>query len=291
MTSSDLAAFQLPNGGFPSTITSREGEQVDCNGFITALVLRVTRHVPDDPVIARVRQRALHHVTSCASSSVADAFGFWPDAARPAWARAVPADVDDTAMMLTELLRHDWIDRRGVLGRLCRAVLPYRVRERDAVLLPPWVGSGAFYTWIADVDGPNIVDCCVNANVAALMARLDAPHLPGYAAAIQTIVNGIRWAGGDRRRLLSLTPFYPSPACLMEAVEHAIESGVRDLREVQRELCALDIDPQADESGCCRSAYGSTVWHCAALDAARALADTAVPSGVSTSHAGCAAAG
>lgn len=285
MTSTELAAFQLPNGGFLSTITSRRGQQADCNGFTTALVLRVTRHVPDDAVMADVRQRALHHVTSCSSSTIADAFGFWPDAARPAWARSVPADVDDTAIMLTELLRHGWIDRRGALRRLCRAVLPHCVRERDSTVLPPWVVPGAFYTWIANVDGPNIVDCCVNANVAALMARLDAQHLPGYAAAILTIVNGVRWAGNDRRRLSTLTPFYPSLVSLIDAVEHAVESGARELRDVHRELVALDTDVTAGEDGCCRSAYGFTVWHCAALDAARVLAGMAVRSGAPASRA------
>lgn len=284
MTSRALAALQLPDGGFTSTVTTPTGPQIDCNGFTTALVLRVTRHLPDDAVMAGVRQRALHHVTSCASSRVPDAFAFWPDASRPAWAISVPADVDDTAIMLTELLRHGWIDRMGALGRLCRAMLPCRVRERDAVLLPPWVDAGCFHTWIAEVDGLNIVDCCVNANVAALMARLDAQHLPGFRAATRTIINGIRWAGDDRRRLSALTPFYPSVTCLRDAVEHAVESGVRELCEVHTELRALDRNPRPDR-GCCRSAYGSTVWHCAALDIARVLAAVAGRSRMPTSYA------
>lgn len=285
MSPGDLAALQLRNGGFGSTVVSRDGHQIDCNGFTTAIVLRMTRHVPDDPVMASIRQRALHHVASCASSRVPGAFAFWPEAARPAWAMSVPADADDTAIMLTELLRHGWIDRRDALRRVCRAVIPHRARERDTAVVPPWVVPGCFYTWIADVDGPNIVDCCVNANVAALMARLGARALPGYTAAILTIVNGMRWAGDDRRRLSALTPFYPSVTCLIDVVEHAIESGVRELCDVQRELRALDIDPRADGWGCCRSAYGSTVWHCVALGVARALADAAGRSRVPTCHA------
>lgn len=277
MTAGDLSALQLPEGGFESTITWRGDRLPDCNGFTAAMVLRATRHVAGAAVMTGVRERALRFLTTCASSTVPGAFAFWPDATRPTWARTVPADVDDTAIVLTEFLRHGWLERAEALRRFCRAVMPRRVSAIDAVSLPSWVVPGSFYTWIADRHAwsgrdANVVDCCVNANVVALMSRLSAEHLPGYEAAVLTIANGVQWAGGDRRRLLAVTPFYPAVTCLIEAVEHAVETGVSGLRETRDRLASLGLDPTDAHAGCCRSAYGSTVWHCTAVDVARALA-------------------
>lgn len=280
MTSHDLHALQLPNGGFASTVTSRQGREIDCNGFTAAIVLRLTRHVPDDALMTIVRGRALDFVTTCSSSIVPDAFGFWPDTARPAWAHGVPADVDDTAIMLTELLRHGRVTRDDALRRFCRAVMSQRVSETAAVMLPTWVVPGSFYTWIADAApgarrGANTVDACVNANVVALMARLAAAHLPGYEAAVATVESAVRWAADDKRRLSAITPFYPSVTSLIDAVEHAVESGARELGETRDCLRALNLDPHDEDAGCCRGAYGPTVWHCSAIDVARVLARAA----------------
>ena len=286
MTARDLSALQLPDGSFESTVSWRGDRLRDCNGFTAAMVLRATRHVPDDAVMTIVRERALRFLTTCASSTVPGAFAFWPDAMRPAWARSVPADVDDTAIMLTELVRHGWLERHHALRRFCRAVIPQRVRASETVSVPPWIVPGSFYTWMADPNagvgrGVNIVDCCVNANVVALMSRLKAEHLPGYEAAILTVANGVRWAGGERRRLLAVTPFYPAVTCLIEAVEHAVETGASALGETRDRLRSLEIDPLDVQAGCCRSAYGSTVWHCSAIDVARALA-IAIPRSAAT---------
>ena len=77
MTSARLAALQLPNGGFESIVTSPRGRVVDCNGFTAAIVLRVTRHVPADPTLAIVRERALGYLATCAAPLVPEAFAFW----------------------------------------------------------------------------------------------------------------------------------------------------------------------------------------------------------------------
>jgi hypothetical protein len=279
MTSARLAALQLPNGGFESIITSPRGRVADCNGFTAAIVLRVARHVPADPILAIVRERALGYLATCAAPLAPDAFAFWPDAARPVWAASVPADVDDTAIVLTEMHRHQWLDRAGALRRACRALLPWRVSDADAAHLPPWVAPGCFYTWIdtrhaggaGAMGRANVVDCCVNANVTALMAFLDARHLPGYDAAILTIQNGVRWAARDPRRLSAITPFYPSVDNLIDAVAHAVECGADALTGALQDLTAVATDGRNESAGCCRNAYGSTVWHCPAIDTARAL--------------------
>jgi hypothetical protein len=279
MTSDRLLAQQLPNGGFESVVTSGRGRIVDCNGFTAAIVLRTTRSVPQDGAMVTVRRRALSMVLTCASSVVPGAFGFWPDAARPAWASSVPADVDDTSIMATELLRYGWLDSGDAVRCVCDVLLPHRVDEGAAGEMPPWVAAGCFRTWVASttagrarIPAVNIVDCCVNANAVALMSLVGAGHLPGYTAAIQTIANAVEWAGRDRRRLSAVTPFYPSVWSLADAVEHAVECGADGLRGALDRLQTLDLGAPERDAGCCSSAYGSVVWRCEAIDTARALA-------------------
>ena len=271
-----LAVMQRSDGGFDSVVRTREGaEHADRNGFTTALVLRTLRHVPDDAGLGALRARALAFLEACASPRVAGAYAFWPERLRPAWAGTVPADVDDTAIFLGELHRHGRIDRAHALRALCHVILPRRVPPQERAREPAWIAAGSFETWIAPepVRGvaPQVVDCCVNANVVALMARLDARHLPGYLDAIGAIAGGIEWAGEDAGRLDSLTPFYPSPHALREALCHAVECGAHELRAALDRVAVL-AGPAVDDAPCCRSAYGRAVWSCPALDVARAIA-------------------
>lgn len=285
MTISDLHALQLPNGGFASIVTSRHGNVPDCNGFTTALVLRATRRLPSSPALTQIRVRALQHVSSCSSPAMPGAFAFWPDAERPVWAASVPADVDDTAIMLTELARYGSLDRVSVLQRLCRAILPQRVARQHVHHLPSWIVPDAFYTWIGTGAtgrsaraGVNLVDCCANANVVALMAFLDATHLPGYFQAIETICGAVGWAGRNRARLSAITPFYPSVGSLIDSLEHAVECGAESLEGALLQLRDLGAEVIHEPAGCCSSAYGSMAWHCAAVDAAHELARAAAAS-------------
>jgi len=278
MTTDRLYKLQLPDGSFESVVTSRRGRVADRNGFTAALVLRATRHVPADAVLSEVRRRALSFLLSCASKSVLHAFAFWPDTTRPPWASLLPPDVDDTAIMVTELHRYCWIDATDALRHVCHAMIPHRVSDANAANVPSWVVPGCFYTWIVplpssgvETSSANLVDCCVNANAVALMAMIGAQHLPGYTAAVQTIINAVSWAGSDRRKILSVTPFYPSVATFVEALEHAVECGATALREVLCQLHGLELDPYDQVTGCCCSAYGATVWHCEAVNVARAL--------------------
>jgi hypothetical protein len=277
-----LLAFQHATGCFPSTVTRGGGRSVDWNGFVTATVLRSLRHLPDTTALGDLRRRGLDFLRSCRSTQVPDAFAFWPDRSRPAWASAVPPDADDTAIMAAELLRHARLDRAAGLRSVCRLIASCRVRPEEAGRLPDWVAPGSFVTWITPgerpaVPGkrlPNVVDCCVNANVVALMSELNARHLPGYAEAIRTVLGGLRWSGDDERRLRTLTPFYPSPRSLLEAIEHAIECGADGLREGAAHLRSIGVGLRDLSAGCCSSAYGGTVWYCEAIDVARALSST-----------------
>src|SRR5215213_502409 len=243
--------------------------------------LRRLLHPQEMPAWSDIRERLLDWVWTCRSTSVPGAFGFWPDHTRPQWASAVPADVDDTAIMLAELLRYRRLDRIEVLRSVCGTVVPYRVLDSDAATLPPWIVPGSFFTWITPVTSArtrsiNLVDCCVNANVVALISLLDAKHLPGYDAAVQTVLNGIEWAGKDERRLSSITPFYPSVRSLVEAIEHAIECGADGLRAGLTQLMSAPPEILNADAGCCRSAYGKSVWHAPAIDVARSIANQLV---------------
>ena len=268
-----------PEGGFTSEVITRERREVDRNGFVAALLLRLLRHLPETPVWIDIRESLLDWIWTCRSTKVPGAFAFWPDHTRPQWASAVPADVDDTAIMLTELLRYRRLDRIEVLRSVCTTVVPYVVLDSDATL-PPWIVPGSFLTWITPdtsrTRSINVVDCCVNANVVGLMALLDAKHLPGYDAAVHTVLNGIAWAGTDERRLSSITPFYPSVRSLIEAVEHAIECGADGLQTGLAQIMSVAPEILNADAGCCRSAYGQTVWHAPAISVARQIANQLV---------------
>jgi hypothetical protein len=273
-----LGRLQDDDGCFPSSIRHRDGRTTpDRNGFVTALVLRSLRHAPRSSDWWSLTARALTWLERCRSSSLAGAFCFWPEAARPSWAAAVPPDADDTAVTTTELLRHGRLGRAVALRTVCRVLVPHRVEGVDRGGRPPWVAPGSFLTWLAQATpgAPHVanpVDCCVNTNVAALLAFLDATHLPGYDAAVATVRQGLEWAGEHPVRLSALTPFYPDPRSLAEALEHAVECGTEPLREAWQHASTLSPPRTTEPPGCFRSAYGGTVWYATALDLARSAA-------------------
>jgi hypothetical protein len=238
------------------------------------MVLRALRHIASDSDIERIRSAALNFVERCRSTQPTGGFGFWPATMRPDWAPFLPADTDDTAIMTRELLRHGRLNRRAAMHIVCSVLLPYRIvgRTYGQSIQPEWIVPGAFQTWIAPPNKPNVIDCCVNANVVALMAVVDLTHLPGFQEAVATILRGIAWAGHDPIRQQAITPFYPSLHALYEAVEHAVECGVLLLRPAQLQLeHLLADDAGVASSGWCCSAYGETIWRCRGLEIARTL--------------------
>ncbi len=271
---SHLHKLQCRDGSFPSIVSDKPRVIVDHSGFTTVLVLRSLRHNLACPELHSIRTAALQYLLRCRSSTHDVAFEFWPEDARPSWAPDFPADLDDTATMLVELIRHGYIEPEKIRSSVCKLLVKNRVRLNGKVTRPVWIHDGAFNTWIVDDKHyPNVVDCTVNANVASLLAVLDLHDLPGYQAAIDTIISGCSWAGDNVERLQSLSPFYPDATELFYAVSHAVESGVEQLREVKDQLYqCVQADLQNNAGAHCRNAYGDVVWKSSALLLARKLA-------------------
>ena len=266
-----LAGLQDAAGCVHSQVHMGDGTVVtDRNVFVTALVLRALDGC-DAPGLTAIRTRGLDWVERARSAQVPGAFGFWPEETRPAWAALVPPDADDTAVILTQLLRADRVEARDALGVVCRVLLRHRVGPGDPGLRPVWVRDGCFRTWLLP-GGANPVDVVVNVNVLALLATLDAKHLPGYASAVATVREGLEWAAGRPARLSALTPFYAGPAELAEALVHAVHCGVDELAGAARDTSATT--PAADRSDrpCVRNAYGAITWTAPAVGVARSVA-------------------
>lgn len=271
-TLAELTRLQSHSGSFPSLVTRGDRTWSDHNGFTTAMVARILRNIPSNPVISHICSLALDYVQRCRSSRAGGAYGFWPEDDRPTWMPDIPADVDDTAIMTVELLRHCRITIADAQATVRDALLPHRISDAERSRRPPWVNSGAFLTWIHPSPRPNVVDCCVNANAVALLAMLDSKNCPGYEAGVNTILDGIAWAGGDPWKLRTLTPFYPTVHDLSDAMEHAVACGATCLRSALHKLReVIGARDDDDDSGCCCSAYGAVVWRCQALNVVRRL--------------------
>jgi hypothetical protein len=270
-----LRAEQDSGGGFACTITHRDGRvELDHNGFATALVLRELRLHPAHPALDEVTGPALGLLERCADPSMRGAYGFWPVDERPGWARGVPADCDDTAVLSLELLRAG----RRSLAATRDAVFDVLVSSlvTDVPTLgPSWIRPLTFPTWLdPDFGGrANIVDCAVNANVLALMAVCELRDLPGYieaASMIDAAIAEVTHADPRRRaaHMWSLAPYYPDPRVFDVMLEHAIACGVQELRFARRRLHALLAEARLPPAPLtlCANAYSEPVWHCPAFD-------------------------
>ncbi|MGV1004987.1 MAG: hypothetical protein ACOYEV_09530 [Candidatus Nanopelagicales bacterium] len=266
-----LAELQDPDGCFPSEIRTPDGlVRPDRNIFLTALVLRELRRLPPSAERDEIRDRGLTWISQGAAASPPGSYGFWPAGQRPRWAAGLPPDADDTAVVTTELLLAGWLDRSRALRTACVALLPHRLRERQS--RPSWVCEGTFLTWLRPDQRANPVDLVVTANVLALLALLDARHLPGYYSGVRTVLACLPWAGQDPVRLAAATPFYARSSELVAALDHAVACGVSELGDASAAAHALPSSPTAFAL---RSAFGRTAWRAEALDLARTLAASA----------------
>lgn len=266
-----LRAAQSPSGAFATTVIYNGGRAADYNA-ITALVVRAFQGLPQSAELDEIRSQALDFLASCAAETPRGAYGFWPEGEAPTWIKGLPADVDDTAVIALELARAGRLSDALLAQTIYHVLLPQRVR-RLGEAHPPWLRPGVFETWLqADRGRPNVVDCCVNTNVAALLAYAGLTHLPGYAAACEMIEAGLDWARDNRARLRSLTPFYPDLREWLAALAHAVGCGAEALRPSLARVATMGCGQPEDlagEAAVCSSAYGQVVWAAPVLAQAR----------------------
>ncbi|MEL6160748.1 MAG: hypothetical protein AAFR18_16180 [Cyanobacteria bacterium J06627_32] len=276
--SEQLTSQQSPSGAFKSTICLDDQHYPDDNGFITAQVIRTLGAFPADKRSSERVQTAIHagltFLQQCESTVRPGAFGFWPSGQPHPKIAPLPEDADDTALIALELAKWGYLTRKALIEVACKVLLRYRLRGLSAPS-PPWIRSGTFLTWLSSAGRANVIDCCVNANVVALLAYAGLQHLPGYQEACEMIDAGIRWAGNDFKRARTLTPFYPYPVELIYAIQYAVSHGAKQLLPSLARLRSLTWastqQPQVLTLNrpICSSAYGSTLWQSEVLQISR----------------------
>ena len=268
-----LFALQADDGAFPATIHMPTGRRVpDRNCYVTALVLRALSPTALPPERRAATDRALDFLARSDSPERPGAWGFWPRGAgpRPAWIPEPPLDCDDTAIVALELARWRRIDREAAVRIASEVLLPQRLVAVDWPA-PPWFGKGVFVTWMEQDGRPQVIDCAVNANVAALLAHLGLKRLPGYAEACAMIERAVAWAGDSEVRARTLAPFYPAPSELARSIEHAVARGAAELRPALERARAAPWAAPVAPAPLCSSMYGACCWTSDAVVIARAL--------------------
>jgi hypothetical protein len=264
----EIVASQSASGAFTSTMREGGVARDDDNGFVTAQVLKALGPHTGDPRLRSATLRALDFLESCEDPNHPGAFRFWTDANRPGHVPVYPADADDTAVISLELARHGRIDVTALRATVLRRLFPFRVPELPR---PPasWVRPGAFWTWLDADFGYNVVDCTVNANVAALLATAGLTHLPCYDAVCTMIDAAVDAAAENEHHARALSPYYPHPCELLLAVEAAIAAGAQRLRTCLPALRNWARGPDDTQPVFC-SAYGGVEWHAPLLHHIRA---------------------
>jgi len=303
-----ILASQRPDGAFPSRVLldRRSGlEAPDGNAFVTALVTHHLLALPADLVRATgfcgkhvgAIERALDFLEHCRASNppgdarsngrrgwgrdIDGAFRFYPENARPEWMQTrLAPDVDDTVLSAGVLLAAGRMERGEAVDLVERVLEPHRLHDRAAAARWPWVEAGAYKTWIDPKLRPNPVDCTVNANAAALLARLDLRDHPAYRAAVATVRRGVEWAAGSPAHGRSISPFYPDLTELGHAIERAREAGVEAFEDLPLHPSAPSPGDDGDhlhhrDRPVCSSADGRVQWIAPVLQTAREIAGPA----------------
>lgn len=272
-----LLAAQSPSGAFGSIVDLPTGPVADENGFVTALVLHELSAWPATPALAAARMRALDFLACCERPDRRGAFSFYPPDRQPEWMPiALLPDADDTALFTLALVDGGRWPAQQLTLAVRRVLEAFRLRwvAADA---RPWYREGVYLTWLDELVYPNIVDLCVNINVAALLKRAGPEHACALAAIVDMVDAGLAWAGTSPQRAFLLTPYYPHPAELGHALDRAIRLGVTELLPCRDKLRDLGWSYAADPAGwplntpVCSSDDGRIVWRAPVLQQARQL--------------------
>ncbi|MGD8379757.1 MAG: hypothetical protein PVI37_00380 [Gammaproteobacteria bacterium] len=205
-----LATVRLPDGSVHPEV----------NACIAALFCwELLSCGADDPVL----RRCLDYLETCEQADHPGRFTFYPEAARPGWfSGRLFADVDDTALCATVLLRSGRRDRRWALDVAAR-LDPFRrtyVNEADR----PWIRPGMYQTWLEAGLPRNPVDLCANLNV--LTFRRLAGHCSDADLTLgEAMAECCAWVDGSPARLRCVSPYYFSIWELHRAWRRASDVG------------------------------------------------------------------
>ena len=265
-----VLAAQSRNGAFPSTVHVVDREEVDENAFVTALVVHELSPWAGDKVVRRAIDRALDFLLRCELRGGPGHFCFYPETARPAWMPVpLPADSDDTALVAPLLVQYG---RRPLafLQEVVDEVLdPFRLLD-VCEASEKWHRAGVYLTWLRAGYPPNVVDCCVNVNVLALLARAGRAASPAAAAVVEMLEAALSSTPPWPPRTRTLSPWYPHPAEFVRAVERAASAGAAGLGPVLTRMRAMGWNRPAAGAPVCGSKDGRFLWTCDALQALRA---------------------
>lgn len=267
-----LVAAQAPSGAFPSRVTVGDQRYADENAFVTALVLdELARLRLPAGTADRAIARGLDFLESCASHTCAGAFHFYPPDRMPRWLGVdLPADADDTALVLTLLTRFGRRTPAQAVEALDRALHPWRLHYRPEYL-DPWIAQGACRTWLDRRAAPNPVDACVNANVATALTSLGRADHEACRAARDTVLAGIAFVAENPAHRERLTAFYPDLWELVHALRRGARCGVAGFARAAEQLASM-LDAHA---GAQATVFSSTdrrwLWTAPLLQTARAL--------------------
>lgn len=249
----------MMDGLLPSVVVIDGVKHPDFNGFITVLGIRALRLAGRLPP-----PTMLNALEACRSEQ--GGFRFWPSSHHPHWAPELPDDADDTALMTLELFHSGRLSRDNARRIACLSLVRNRVRRIEG-LGPVWRRVGVFKTWARDATKTDLIDCTANANVLALLATLDLLHLPGVMETCAMMESALDFAGDDASRAASLSPFYPNPAELVLALDHAVRCGARQVAGLAEQAAGSswghDATRRARDPDCaiCCSPYGDTLWY------------------------------
>ncbi|CAO3430194.1 hypothetical protein [Azospirillum endophyticum] len=276
-----ILAAQTPGGAFASTVWLADGPCPDENGFVTALVLNALDGLEETPALATARGRALDFLARCELPDRPGAFSFYPWDGHPDWmAVPLPADADDTALFALALVAGGRRDREWLTRVATGELRRFRLAWISGAAMP-WHREGAVFTWLDERYYPNVIDLCVNINVAALLAATGQGEALGLPAIVAMVEDALDWAGPfpDKARLLS--PYYPDPIEIAHALTRAVAQGVTEFRP---SLARLRDLPWAWEDGTddgggrggegrpvCGSGDRRILWTAPVLRAARRL--------------------
>jgi len=267
-----VLSSQAPSGAFYATVMHLGKQFQDENGFVTCLILRELAKISRNREVDVAIEKGLDFLGRCANHQQPNAFHFYPPDQKPnglAWGKVPRAD--DTALFTMALVKHGYMTYEEGNRVVDEVLDPHRL-ENLPESISPWIHQGSYKTWLDANRCPNRVDCCVNANIAALLKMMGREDHSGYQAAVATVVDGVRHAVRSPSMTTFLSPYHPDPCEMVHAMARAAEMGVVEFEKPLLHLAQSRLKPMRRRSGLkpiCGSGDGKTLWFSHTLQVAR----------------------